>query len=80
MRKDGKYTIDGAIAALKLKHDVKIDRSSMTIDILSNDVVTEKGIVPNPLKKGDLGIRSLGKIDYLVNHCNFKKYFVKSFN
>lgn len=30
--------------------------------------------------KGDVGIKSKGKIDFLVRYCGYSHYFVKSFN
>ena len=57
MRKLNEIT---AANQLNQKHDVFIDYLTNTINFL-----------PKSKKVNDIGNKSWGKIDYLVNHCNY---------
>lgn len=56
------------IKQLSAKHDVRINVQTGTISILRN-----------PYGKGDLGIKSKGKIDFLVNFKGFNTFFTTKF-
>lgn len=66
---ESKYTVDEAVKRLKQKLDIKVDTNQKYIYILSNTL--ENG-APNHEKKHDVGIRTLGKIDFLVNYQGFR--------
>lgn len=67
-----KYNEMSAILGLKSKHDVKIDAMNKQIFILN-------GKSKKVSKKDDLGIGSWGKIDFLINHCSYRKSMVAEF-
>jgi len=72
------YTTDEVIRALSKKKDVRIKGD--TIAMLS-DFITDKAgnTIRNPHKINDIGNKSWGKIDYLVNHCHYSLVRVASF-
>ena len=74
-----KLNEDEVVRQLSKKNDVSI--SGKEVRILSNEVFDEKtkGYVPNHFKKHDVGNGSWGKIDFLVNHCDYRKYYVDKF-
>jgi hypothetical protein len=65
-----KHNFSDVINSLRKKHDIKIFEHQNKICLLFNSAKT---------KKFDLGNKSWGKIDYLVNHCHFHIFFLKSF-
>ena len=64
-----KHQIEKVLRSLGKKQDCRINGT----DIL---VLTGNG---KRKKQHDLGNKSWGKIDYLVNHCGYKQYFVSDF-
>lgn len=64
----GKHTEKTALAALSRKNDIKIDGDHL--QILSDE---------NKFKVHDLGNKSWGRIDFLVNYCGYSNYFVEEF-
>lgn len=78
-RKD--YQIDEVIRSLSQKHDVHIDERMGVVKVLTDTIPDKQGNqITNPEKKFDLGNGSWGKIDYLVNHCNYLLVRVGKFN
>lgn len=79
------YSMDEVIRQLSKKNDVKINKVfgkpwNGEIEVLKNKVRNSKfELVDNPKKKYDLGNGSWGKIDFLVNHCNFILSYVNAF-
>ena len=80
-----RYSADEVIRQLSKKNDVQIVkevskfRAGMVL-VLKNKIINSKGeTVDNPKKKYDLGNSSWGKIDFLVNHCNFGFSYVGQF-
>ena len=65
---NSKYDEDTVIRQLNLKHDIRIDTQQGVI-----------GILLMPWGKCDIGIKSKGKIDFLVNHKNYKIFFTPKF-
>jgi hypothetical protein len=75
-----KHNFFEVIKSLRKKHDIKIFEHQNKIILLRNFIVTKEAlIIHNPHKKFDLGNKSYGKIDFLVNHCGFHIFFLKSF-
>ena len=72
MRKNS-YTVDEVLASLSRKNDVKVDRTQKIVYILN-------GKNKKYPKKDDLGIRTLGKIDFLVNYMGYVRSHVSEFN
>lgn len=66
MSRKNKYKVDEVIRTLSKKHDCKI-------------VGIEVQVLKGPSAKHDLGNKSHGKIDFLVNHRGFRKVIVTSF-
>lgn len=66
MKGEGKYTELQVVEQLQRKADIRI--SGNNVMIMSGDRA-----------KGDIGIKSRGKIDFLVNHCGYFYTFVKAF-
>jgi len=60
-----KHTETKVIKSLSKKHDCSVDPFKRQVIVVSH-----------PKKKSDLGNKSLGKIDFLVNHCNYKKKII----
>jgi hypothetical protein len=74
-RKD--YSIDEVLKALYRKRDVKVQGNSV---LVLADFIYSKGVkIPNPAKTGDLGNKSWGKIDFLVNHKGYYLSHVDKF-
>lgn len=63
-----KYDEDTVVRQLSQKHDVRVNMVTGTIEILRD-----------PYGKSDIGIKSKGKIDYLVNFRGFKVFFTSKF-
>lgn len=68
-----KHKKDEVLQQLRQKHDVKIS-DNMEIFILTG--TSNKAQFK---KANDLGNGSLGKIDFLVNYCGYRKLFVSEF-
>ena len=64
------HIFSDVIKSLHKKRDVKIYEHKKKIILLFNSAKK---------KKFDLGNKSWGKIDYLVNHCHFHIFYVISF-
>ena len=75
-----KHTVDEVLKSLSRKRDVRIQ--GLQVQILSHDVWDEKKekLVPNPRKSNDLGNGSLGKIDFLTKHCDYRREIVTKFD
>lgn len=73
---ESKYTVDEAVKTLSKKADLQVRADRMHIYMLSDKLSDGK---PNPFKKGDVGIRSLGKIDFLCNHRGYRLIKVYDF-
>lgn len=58
------------IRSLSKKKDIRFNFKTYTMEILNNGANN---------KANDLGNGSWGKIDFLVNHCGWKRYFVSQF-
>lgn len=65
--KNKNYVSGDVAAQLKLKHDIQIH--GQRIEILYGEG-----------SKGDVGIKSKGKIDFLVNYCDYSQAYVKHFS
>lgn len=63
-----KHNLDEVIRSLSKKRDIQIDTRKKVLEIL------------NPGKNQDLGNKSWGKIDYLVNYAGYIKLFVSEFS
>lgn len=63
-RKTKGYTEDGILAQLRRKSDIR---------------VVGKQIQQLIQGKGDIGHGTKGKIDFLVNYCNYIHFFVEDF-
>lgn len=65
---------------LAKKNDCKVHQSHRTVEILSDTVHDkEQNTIPNPKKKHDLGNKSWGRIDFLVNYCGYRTRYVSEF-
>lgn len=64
------------LKALQAKADCKI--STFRIEVPRPYVYNKETaqMEPNPARKNDLGNKSWGKIDYLVNHLNYTLVYV----
>lgn len=62
-----KHNLDEVRIALKKKHDVMLTSNK--------EVLLLTGQNPKYPKSNDLGNGSWGKIDFLVNHCGFRKVY-----
>lgn len=60
MAKNRNYTEEAVIGELRKKHDISIPQGDKRIIELFGSV-----------SKGDVGIKSKGKIDFLVNYCGY---------
>lgn len=67
-----KHNEDEVLYLLRRKHDIKIKDNTKEIQILS-------GKSKKQHKSNDLGNGSWGKIDFLINHCGYRKYIVDEF-
>lgn len=74
-----KYEEDEVLHALRRKHDVYVD--SPFVQVLADKVWDSKSMamVDNPLKNNDLGNKSWGRIDFLINHCGYRLQRVGKF-
>ena len=63
-------TREKAINDLNKKHDIRFNYETEVIQILSND---------SKNKINDIGIKSLGKIDFLCKYEGFRKVYVLKF-
>jgi hypothetical protein len=70
MENKSKYQLSEVLRSLNKKHDCFIN---------GNEVLILNGKSKRYPKKHDLGNGSWGKIDFLVNHCGYRKYFVPKF-
>lgn len=67
-----------SINILNKKHDLQI--KGHTIIVLRNKIRNRQGdLINNPRKHNDLGNKSWGKIDSLVNYHNFNLIHVNKF-
>lgn len=66
MTRKFKHTEDEVLKALSKKRDVRVNRQSKEVYLLT-------GTNPHYPKSDDLGNSSWGKIDFLVNHCGYRK-------
>jgi hypothetical protein len=78
-----KHNYLDVIKSLRKKRDIKIYENVKKICVLSNFKILKlksgnKKII-NPEKHFDIGNKSLGKIDFLVNHCGFHIFYVLNF-
>lgn len=65
---DSKYDEETVVRQLQQKHDIRIDTQQGMISCLLM-----------PWAKGDIGIKSKGKIDFLINHRDYKIQFTPKF-
>jgi hypothetical protein len=63
------HTVDEVLRSLSRKRDLKINQKTNHIFVLNGE-----GKHP---KSNDIGIRSWGKIDFLVNHCGYTQSFTR---
>ena len=63
-----KYDEIQVVKALNQKHDCRVNSAHKKIEIIKD-----------PHGKGDLGNKSKGKIDFLLNYCGYQRSFVSSF-
>ena len=70
MRKNKNYSVDEVLRSLSRKHDVRVEGSFIKI-------LNGKSKKAQPI--GDLGIRTQGKIDFLVNYKGYKRVYVSEF-
>jgi hypothetical protein len=66
MSEKRKHTVDEVLKSLSRKRDIKIN--NLEIQILVGDFA-----------HNDLGNKSWGKIDFLVNHNNYRRFNVTKF-
>lgn len=64
-----KHNEDEVLYRLRKKHDVRITQNK--------EILVLSQFAKNKLN--DLGNGSWGKIDFLVNYCGYRQYFVKDF-
>lgn len=64
-----KHNEDEVLYRLRKKQDVRITQHKEILVLGKN----------GKNKQNDLGNGSWGKIDFLVNHCGYRQYFVKEF-
>lgn len=74
--KGRKLTFEDCIYALDKKRDIRIDINEKTIYMLSNK--DSKGNA-NSEKRNDIGNKSLGRLDYLVDRLGFTITYVEKF-
>ncbi len=68
MSSNSKFDEETVVKQLNQKHDLRID--------------TQQGVITAllmPYGKCDIGIKSKGKIDFLVNHRGYKLYWTPKF-
>lgn len=66
------YNEAQVVDALNKKHDLKVKNGQ----IMELKTHPGKGGTPS---KGDVGIKSKGKIDFLTRYCDFTHFFVEKF-
>lgn len=64
-----KHNEDEVLYRLRKKQDLRITQNKEILVLGKN----------GKNKQNDLGNGSWGKIDFLVNHCGYRQYFVKEF-
>lgn len=64
------YKEDEVLQSLKKKHDVRI---------IGDTIWVLNGKSKNHPAANDLGNKSWGKIDFLVNYCGYSQYFCYAF-
>ena len=67
-KKHKNYIEHEVVASLKQKHDIYFPTQFRQIQILKGKDA-----------KGDIGIKSRGKTDFLVNFCGYSRIFVSKF-
>lgn len=72
---ESKYTEGQVVQDLRKKHDLDVDPNRKIIRELKRNSAGKESIPA----KGDVGIRSKGKIDYLTRYMGWTHYFVNSF-
>ena len=65
-----KHQMDEVLRSLGKKQDCRIN---------GTDILVLNGKGKKRQKQHDLGNGSWGKIDYLVNYCGYRQYFVAEF-
>lgn len=60
MDKKSKYEEQTVLAQLAKKHDINIPRGGKNIQLLFGNMA-----------KGDIGIKTRGKLDFLTNYCGY---------
>lgn len=70
----GKYIENQVLKMLYTKNDVRVNADKREVEVLNG--ASSK---PKFHKKSDLGIKSWGKIDFLVNCCGYRLYWVAEF-
>ena len=76
MARKQSYTEDEVLKALKFKNDCRVDSNRRQIYVLDADKLSPKG---KAQLKNDLGNKSWGKIDFLINYCKYHRAFVEEF-
>lgn len=66
--KKSKHNEQDVLRSLKSKNDVHIAKNSRTVQLLEGSG-----------RHHDLGIASHGKIDFLVNHLGYRRYYTKKY-
>ena len=66
-----KHTEDSVLRSLRNKHDCLV--------VNTDDYPRSVFILKGPTRKNDLGIRTRGKIDFLVNHCKYMERTVNQY-
>ena len=72
MARKNKYQVDEVLRSLAQKHDVKINADVKVVEVLTGKDAKFQAF-------NDLGNGSWGKIDYLVNYCNWRQIDVDRF-
>jgi len=72
MARKQRYTEDEVLKALSKKHDVNVNSTTKTIQVLN-------GKNKKFPKANDLGNKSWGKIDFLCNYREYNWFFVSEF-
>ena len=77
MKKHNEYD---CIKQLDRKRDCKIASSGVIVILQNHIFIPKEGkTIRNPNKHFDLGNKSWGKIDYLINHCGYSMMRVDRF-
>ena len=67
-----KHSLDEVLKSLGKKNDCRVDSTKKVVYTLNGKSKKQKCL-------HDLGNKSWGKIDYLVNWCGYTHYFVAEF-